>query len=124
MTELSPIRLSPFRRVAVLFVADPTCRRFDRIPKNDAWLVFSRRRYFTWDAQKFPHSVDMIDRVAAKGRKMVTIVDPHIKHDDNYHVHKEAKDKGYYVKDKHSNNYEGWCWPGAVLSRAKIISIE
>ena len=32
MTELSPIRLSPFRRVAVLFVADPTCRRFDRIP--------------------------------------------------------------------------------------------
>ena len=32
MTELLPIRLSPFRRVAVLFVADPTCRRFDRIP--------------------------------------------------------------------------------------------
>ena len=32
MIELSPIRLSPFRRVAVLFVADPTCRRFDRIP--------------------------------------------------------------------------------------------
>ena len=34
MTELSPIRLSPFRRVAVLFVADPTCRRFDRIPSS------------------------------------------------------------------------------------------
>lgn len=33
-----------------------------------------------------------------KGRKMVTIIDPHIKKDDNYHVYKEAKELGYFIK--------------------------
>ena len=68
--------------------------------------------YFTWDAHKFPNSVDMINKVAAKGRKMVTIIDPHIKKDDNYFVHKEATEKGHYVKNKDGSDYEGWCWPG------------
>ena len=31
---------------------------------------------------------------------MVTIVDPHIKRDNNYSVHKEATNKGLYIKDK------------------------
>ena len=43
---------------------------------------------------------------------MVTIVDPHIKKDNNYRVYKEARDLGYYIKDKNNNEYEGWCWPG------------
>lgn len=29
---------------------------------------------------------------------MVTIIDPHIKKDDNYHVYKDARDRGYFVK--------------------------
>ena len=29
---------------------------------------------------------------------MVTIIDPHIKKDDNYYVYKNAKDKGLFVK--------------------------
>jgi alpha-glucosidase (family GH31 glycosyl hydrolase) len=37
--------------------------------------------YFTWDSAKFPDSKAMIDNVASKGRKMVNIVDPHIKVD-------------------------------------------
>ena len=45
-------------------------------------------RYFTWDAAKFPNSVEMQNKLAAKGRKMVTIIDPHIKRDGNYHIHK------------------------------------
>ena len=74
--------------------------------------LFVSLSYFTWDAHKFPNSVDMINKVAAKGRKMVTIIDPHIKKDDNYFIHKEATEKGYYVKDKNGADYEGWCWPG------------
>lgn len=34
---------------------------------------------------------------------MVTIVDPHIKRDSNYAIHKEATSKGYYIKDKDGN---------------------
>ena len=57
----------------------------------------------------------MLKNVSAKGRKMVTIVDPHIKRDDNYHVHKQMRDGGHNVKDKNGNDYEGWCWPGGYL---------
>ena len=31
---------------------------------------------------------------------MVTIIDPHIKRDNKYPVHKEATAKGLYIKDK------------------------
>ena len=56
---------------------------------------------------------------------MVTIIDPHIKKDDNYFVHKEATEKGYYVKNKDGADYEGWCWPGTCgassLSPSQLI---
>lgn len=32
---------------------------------------------------------------------MVTIIDPHIKKDENYHVYKEAKELGFFVKVSH-----------------------
>lgn len=54
----------------------------------------------------------MIGNVAAKGRKMVTIIDPHIKRDDGYHIYREGRDLGYLVKTKDGSDYEGWCWPG------------
>ena len=49
----------------------------------------------------------MIDKVASKGRKMVTIVDPHIKRDDNYFMHKEGRDQGLYIKNKDGHDYDG-----------------
>jgi len=45
-------------------------------------------RYFTWDNLKFPNPVEMQNAIAAKGRKMVTIIDPHIKVDNNYHIYR------------------------------------
>jgi len=89
--------------------------KFD-IPVDVIWLDIEHtdgKRYFTWDKQKFPDSIDMINQVAAKGRKMVTIVDPHIKKDDGYFVYHEAKEKEYFIKNKHGNEYDGWCWPGS-----------
>ena len=44
------------------------------------------KKYFTWDPIKFRDPKTMIDGLAAKGRKMITIIDPHIKKDDGYHV--------------------------------------
>ena len=43
---------------------------------------------------------------------MVTIIDPHIKRDHGYHIHSEATSLGLYIKDKHGNDFNGWCWPG------------
>ena len=44
---------------------------------------------------------------------MVTIIDPHIKVDDNYHIFKDAKDLDLYVKTSTGADFEGWCWPGS-----------
>ena len=45
----------------------------------------------------------------AHGRKLVTIIDPHIKKDDNYYVYKEARDLGYLTKNKEGNDFDGYC---------------
>ncbi|WKY09445.1 hypothetical protein Q1695_002089 [Nippostrongylus brasiliensis] len=86
------------------------------IPMDVIWLDIEHtdgKRYFTWDPYNFANPKEMIDAVAAKGRKMVTIIDPHIKKDENYRVYKDANDLGLIVKkaDGHSN-FEGHCWPG------------
>jgi len=44
----------------------------------------SGKRYFTWDSGFFPNPAAMQQRLADKGRKMVTIIDPHIKVDDGF----------------------------------------
>lgn len=89
------------------------------IPYDVLWLDIEhtdKKKYFTWDAYAFPTPVAMQERVARTGRKMVTIVDPHIraKSDDNppYDVHVEAEAKGLYIKDADGKDFRGWCWPG------------
>nr|AOQ26251.1 AGL2 [Actinidia deliciosa] len=92
--------------------------KFDEhdIPYDVLWLDIEHtdgKRYFTWDRVHFPHPEEMQNKLAAKGRHMVTIVDPHIKRDESFHLHKEATQKGYYVKDATGKDYDGWCWPGS-----------
>lgn len=54
-------------------------------PMDVIWLDIEHtdgKRYFTWDKNLFQTPVDMQQAVSAHGRKMVTIVDPHIKRDN------------------------------------------
>lgn len=53
--------------------------------------------------------------LTAVGRKLVAIVDPHIKRDNGYFLHNDATDNGYYVKNKDNNDYEGINCTGSVL---------
>lgn len=85
-------------------------------PYDVIWLDIEHtdgKRYFTWDKHLFPNPVEMQNKLAARGHKMVTIVDPHIKRDNAYAVHSEATSKGLYIKDKHGGDLDGWCWPGS-----------
>lgn len=52
------------------------------------------------------------NKLATRGRKMVTIIDPHIKRTAGYHIHTEATEKGLYIKNKDGGDFNGWCWPG------------
>jgi len=45
---------------------------------------------------------------------MVTIIDPHIKKDGEYHVSKQGAELDVYIKNKDgSTDFDGWCWPGS-----------
>ncbi|XP_063691474.1 neutral alpha-glucosidase AB-like isoform X2 [Bolinopsis microptera] len=93
---------------------------FDKydIPMDVIWLDIEHtdgKRYFSWDARKFPDSKEMLSTLAGKGRNMVTIIDPHIKVDKNWGLYKAGKDHstcGIYVQNKDGGNFEGHCWPG------------
>jgi len=85
------------------------------IPADVIWLDIEHtdgKRYFTWDKTKFSQPEEMIAGLSAVGRKLVNIVDPHVKVDSGYSVYQECKDKDLFVKDKNGNEFNGWCWPG------------
>ncbi|XP_055615481.1 neutral alpha-glucosidase AB [Toxorhynchites rutilus septentrionalis] len=93
--------------------------KFDEhdIPMDTMWLDIEytdSKKYFTWDHHKFPHPLEMIRNLTEHGRHLTIIIDPHIKRDGNYFFHNDCTDRGYYVKNKDGNDYEGWCWPGAA----------
>ncbi|XP_031334327.1 neutral alpha-glucosidase C-like [Photinus pyralis] len=92
-------------------------KNFDEklLPIDVMWLDIDytdEKKYFTWDPKRFSKPQELIDNLAKTNRKLVAIIDPHIKIDDNYFLHKEAKGK-YYVRDSSgTKDFEGKCWPG------------
>ncbi|XP_066107837.1 neutral alpha-glucosidase AB isoform X2 [Saccopteryx bilineata] len=87
------------------------------LPCDVIWLDIEHadgKRYFTWDPSRFPQPLTMLEQLASKRRKLVAIVDPHIKVDPGYRVHEELQNQGLYVKTRDGSDYEGWCWPGAA----------
>lgn len=86
------------------------------IPYDVLWLDIEHtngKRYMTWASNLFPHPVEMQENLASRGRKMVTIIDPHVKRDGSYPTHQEAERLGHYVKNKDGQDFDGWCWPGS-----------
>lgn len=91
---------------------------FDKhdIPYDVLWLDIEHtdgKRYFTWDLQRFPDPTALQQHVAQRGRKMVTIIDPHVKRDDKYHLHRMGIEQNLYVNTPEGKPYDGWCWPGS-----------
>ncbi|KAA1470514.1 alpha-glucosidase [Dentipellis sp. KUC8613] len=93
--------------------------RFDEadMPVDVFWLDIEyaeEHKYFIWDKKTFPDPVEMTNDVAAVNRKMVVIVDPHLKRTSNYPVYKEAQELDVLVKAPSGDKeYEGWCWSGS-----------
>uniref|UniRef100_A0A669PRU5 Uncharacterized protein n=1 Tax=Phasianus colchicus TaxID=9054 RepID=A0A669PRU5_PHACC len=86
------------------------------IPYDVIWLDIEHtdgKRYFTWDKKKFQNPKRMQELLRKKKRKLVVIVDPHIKADPMYTLYSQGKEKGYFVKDRNGKDFEGICWPGS-----------
>lgn len=105
------------------------------LPVDVMWLDIeytNGKKYFTWDPVKFANPQEMVSNLTSTGRKLVVIIDPHIKRESGYFVHEDALEKDLYVKNKDGSVYEGnrrslmfvllvvifcvylgWCWPGS-----------
>ncbi|KAF3935329.1 Alpha-glucosidase [Dactylella cylindrospora] len=93
-------------------------KKFDKndIPYDVIWLDIEYtdgKRYFTFDPLSFKDPFTMMKHQEKRDRKVVLIIDPHIKNTENYPIVEELKSKDLAVKDKDGNIYEGWCWPGS-----------
>ncbi|XP_060520046.1 neutral alpha-glucosidase AB [Cylas formicarius] len=86
------------------------------LPLDVMWLDIEYtdgKKYFTWDPIKFSSPENMINNLTLTGRKLVVIIDPHIKREGGYFLHEDALANDFYVKNKDGTVYEGWCWPGS-----------
>jgi len=68
-------------------------------------------RVFTWDKERFPEPKKLISDLKAEGFKVIPIVDPGVKADDNYSVAKEGIEKDLFVKYPDGTLYKGEVWP-------------
>lgn len=92
--------------------------KFDKyqIPYDVIWLDLEYtddRKYFTWDPLTFPNPKGMQEKLDASKRKLVVLIDPHIKNKNDYYVSQELNSKGLAVQNKDGEVYDGWCWPGS-----------
>lgn len=104
------------------YVTDADVRDVDRkmdkfrIPYDVIWLDIEYtdgKKYFTWDPHTFADPIGMQNQLDEHERKLVAIIDPHIKNEGGYSVVEELKSKDLAVHNKDDNIYEGWCWPGS-----------
>ncbi|EAX95533.1 Glycosyl hydrolases family 31 protein [Trichomonas vaginalis G3] len=85
------------------------------VPHDVMWLDIDYtdgKRYFTWDEKNFPTHQKMIENFDDQNRKIVTIIDPHLKVDENYKVYTECKSKDLFIKNPDLSLFRGQCWPG------------
>ncbi|KAA8910207.1 hypothetical protein TRICI_004225 [Trichomonascus ciferrii] len=94
--------------------------KFDQsgTPYDVIWLdveYTEEKKYFTWNKALFPDPVRMMNKLDQSKRKLVPIIDPHIKNADNYKVVSTFKDKGWTTKNNKGETFFGHCWPGESI---------
>jgi alpha-glucosidase len=88
--------------------------RKDSIPCDVLYLdidYMDGYRVFTW-GKNFPDPKKFVSEMKEIGFKVVTIVDPGVKIDENYAVYKSGKSIDAFVKDRYGKEFTGYVWPG------------
>ncbi|KDN46968.1 glycoside hydrolase family 31 protein [Tilletiaria anomala UBC 951] len=106
--------------------------RFDKedIPMDVMWLDIEYSKdhmYGVWNLATFPTPEKMLEGLDAVGRKLVIIIDPHLKRTRDYFLYAEAQDHSVLVQNGPvaapatrggegggTGEYEGWCWSGSA----------
>ena len=69
-------------------------------------------RIFTWDPQRFPDPAGLVRELDALGVKLVTILDPGVKLDENYAVYTSGRSDDLFCKTFEGDEYRNVVWPG------------
>lgn len=72
-------------------------------------------RVFTFDPVRFPDPQGMIAELKTMGFRIVPIVDPGVKMDEQFEVYREGKQNGFFCAKKEGEPFEGEVWPGLSL---------
>jgi alpha-glucosidase len=73
-------------------------------------------RVFTFDKDRFPDPKALTDKLAGQGVKVVTIVDPGVKHptdkNERYHAFDQGLEKNYFQRRRNGDLFVPRVWPG------------
>ena len=89
-----------------------------QVPCDALWLdidYMDGYRVFTWDEEKFPDPAGMLAKLDAQGFRVVTIIDPGVKHDPGYWVYDQALDRDVLCRTEGGDHYIGQVWPGNTV---------
>ncbi|MCA1949060.1 MAG: glycoside hydrolase family 31 protein [Treponema sp.] len=89
-----------------------------QIPNDGLWLDIDYMegfRVFTVNKEHFTDPEQEIASLAARGYKVVPILDPGLRRDENFHQYKEAKERDILCKTPEGKDYIGFVWPGYTV---------
>ena len=72
-------------------------------------------RVFTFDDKKFPDVKGLSEKLADRGVKLISIIDPGVKKDENYFMFKEGMEMDAFAHDTDGSVYENAVWPGTSV---------
>jgi alpha-glucosidase len=87
-------------------------------PCDSIWLdidYMNGYRIFTWNSQQFPDPARMINELHRRGLRLVTIIDPGTKFDEDYFFYQEGMEYDYFCRLENGELFSGNVWPGVCV---------
>jgi alpha-glucosidase len=69
-------------------------------------------RVFTWNRDRFPDPAGFMQQMRDQGFHVITIVDPGVKVDEDYHVYREGHENKLFCQTHDGKEYQNVVWPG------------
>ncbi|HMO50325.1 MAG TPA: glycoside hydrolase family 31 protein [Kiritimatiellia bacterium] len=88
------------------------------IPCDGLWVdidYMDSFKVFTFNKDYFPSIDRTLKRLAAKGRKVVPIIDPGVKKEKKYPVYDSGKKADVFCKNPQGDDFVGLVWPGETV---------
>ena len=89
-----------------------------QIPNDGLWLDIDYMegfRVFTVNGERFSDPKAEISALKDRGYRVVPILDPGLRRDENFHQYKEAKERNILCQTPEGRDYIGFVWPGYTV---------